>query len=67
MRLRTYRLVVIGSIAGSFLVGLHLPALHAVVEHGATPRWDVLIATLALAIGTTAGTWALLRAPAQRS
>jgi hypothetical protein len=63
MALRTYRFVVIGSVLSSFLVGLHVPALHDMAEHGATPRWDVLIATLLLAIGSLAGAWILLRRP----
>jgi hypothetical protein len=61
MPLRTYRFVVIGSVLSSFLVGLHVPALHDMGAHGATPRWEVLIATLLLAIGTVAGAWMLLR------
>jgi uncharacterized membrane protein len=63
MQMRTYRLIVIGSILSSCLVGLHLPALHDMTEHGATPRWEVVIATIVLVIGTLAGTWRLLRLP----
>ena len=46
----TYRLTVIGSLLSSFLVGLHLPALHDMIEHGAAPRWDVLTVTLVIPI-----------------
>ena len=60
----TYRLIVVGSILSSFLVGLHVPVLHEVIEHGATPRWDVLTATLLLALSTIAGAWTLLRTAA---
>ncbi|HUE88612.1 MAG TPA: hypothetical protein VMO26_21245 [Vicinamibacterales bacterium] len=63
MRLQTYRLIVIGSMVSSFLVGLHVPALHNMIEHGATPRWEVVAATLVLAIGSVAGSWMLLRTP----
>ena len=55
MTIWTYRVIVIGSILCSFLVGLHLPALHDMIEHGATPRWEVLTATLVLAVATLAG------------
>jgi hypothetical protein len=64
MALRTYRFVVIGSVLSSFLVGLHVPALHDMLEHSATPRWEVLIATLLLATSTVGGAWILLRTPA---
>ena len=61
MRVGTYRLVVIGSLLSSFLFGFHLPALHDMIEHGATPRADVMIVTVLFAIGTLAGGWTLLR------
>jgi hypothetical protein len=63
MRVTTYRMVVIGSMLSSFLVGLHVPMLHAMIDHGAAPRWDVLTVTLLLAIITVACAWRLLRAP----
>jgi hypothetical protein len=62
MRLRTYQLTVIGTILSSFLAGSHMPALHEIIEHGATARWDVVGATVLLAVGTVAGGWMLLRA-----
>jgi predicted Kef-type K+ transport protein len=62
MRLRTYRLTVIGTILASFFVGLHMPALHEIIEHGATARWDIVGATALLAVATVAGGWMLLRA-----
>ena len=64
MRMRTYRLIVVGSILSSFMVGLHVPMLHEIIEHGATPRWDALTATLILALITVACAWKLLRSPA---
>lgn len=63
MRIATYRAVVIGSLLSSFLVGFHLPALHEMLEHGATPRWDVSAVTALFVIATLAGAWTLLRAP----
>jgi hypothetical protein len=65
MQTATYRLIVIGSMLSSFLVGLHLPALHEMSEHGAPPRWEVVVVTLLLFAATVAGTWKLLRAPAR--
>jgi hypothetical protein len=62
MRLRTYQLTVIGTILSSFLVGSHMPALHEIIEHGATAHWDVVGATVLLAVATVAGAWMLLRA-----
>lgn len=63
MHLWTYRLIVIGSMLSSFLVGLHMPMLHDVIEHGAAPRWDFVVATALLVVLTVAGAWRLLRAP----
>ena len=60
MRVRTYRLVVLGSLLSSFLAGFHLPALHDMVEHGATPRWDVLTVTAFFIVCAVAGAWTLL-------
>jgi hypothetical protein len=62
MRARTYRVVVVGSILSSFMLGFHLPAIHNMVEHGNRVRIDVLLVTVLFAIGTVAGLWALLRA-----
>jgi hypothetical protein len=68
MRIGTYRLVVVASLMCSFLVGLHVPALHEMLEHGAAPRPAVLVATLLLVAGTLAGGWTLLvRAPVRRA
>ncbi len=61
MRVGTYRMVVIGSLLSAFLFGFHLPALHDMIEHGKTPRTDVLIVTVLFAICTVAGGWTLLR------
>jgi hypothetical protein len=55
-----YRALVIGSVASAFLTGMHVPVLHDIVEHGAAPRSDVLLATLVLAVAAVAGTWRLI-------
>ena len=62
MRVRTYRLTVIGCVLSSFMLGFHLPAIHNMVEHGRPVRLDVLIVTALFAVGTVGGVWALLRA-----
>lgn len=64
MQTGTYRLTVVGSLLSSFLVGFHLPALHEMIEHGATPRWGFLGVTIALAVLTIVGGWTLLRSAA---
>jgi hypothetical protein len=61
MKVGTYRLIVIGSILSAFLFGFHLPALHDMIEHGATPRMDVLVVTVLFAICTLVGMVTLLR------
>lgn len=63
MRTRNYRLTVIGCALSWFLVGLHLPMLHAMTHPGSAPRRDVLAVTLVLAVAAVAGLWVLLRAP----
>ena len=62
MRVSTYRLIVVGTLLSSSLVGLHVPALHEMLEHGSRVRADVIAATLLLAVITVAGAWTLLRA-----
>ena len=61
MRASTYRMVVIGSLFSSFLAGMHVPALHEIIEHGANIHWGVPIATMILFVASVAGGWALLR------
>ena len=61
MKVGTYRLVVIGSMLSAFLFGFHLPALHSMIEHGATPRTDVLVVTVLLGICTLVGLVTLMR------
>lgn len=67
MPTRYYRLTVIGCALSWFMVGLHLPALHAMTHEGHAPQWGALAMTLLLATAGVAALWALLRAPAPRS
>ena len=46
---------------GSILLGLHMPVLHEIVEHGARPQWDVLGFSLVFAAATLLCAWKLLR------
>ena len=61
MPTRYYRLTVILCVLSWFLVGLHVPALHRIVDHGATPSPAVLGATSLLAVAGLAALWRLLR------
>ena len=65
MSARYYRPTVIACALSWFLVGLHVPALHALTHPGHAPQWGVVAATLLLAVAAVAGLWALLRAPAR--
>ena len=66
MRTWSYRLTVIGCALAWFMVGLHLPALHEMVHHGAAPHWTVVTVVSLVALAAVAALWALLRAPAPR-
>jgi hypothetical protein len=61
MSASSYRVVVVGSLLSSFFVGLHMPLLHEVIEHGASPYSVAVIVTILLFVVTAAGGWALLR------
>ena len=56
-----YRLTVVGCALSWFLVGLHLPALHAMTHEGHAPGTTVLAVVLALGVAAVAGLWLLLR------
>jgi hypothetical protein len=47
------------------MVGLHLPALHEMIDHGRTPAWTVLTMVSLVTVAAVAGLWILLRAPAR--
>ena len=67
MSTATYRSLVVGAILSSFLVGLHMPVLHDILDHGASPRWDVLVLTALFVLSTLICGWILLRTtPAPR-
>jgi hypothetical protein len=55
-----YRMLVIGAILSSFLLGMHMPVIHDIVDHGARPRWDVLIASGLLGLIAIGSGWKLL-------
>jgi hypothetical protein len=63
--MRFYRLTVVGCALAWFMVGLHVPALHEILDHGARPTAGVLGGTALLAAAGAAALWALLRAPAR--
>ena len=63
MRPRSYRLTVLGSALIWLLVGLHLPTVHEVFDHGWRPPTSVLAMTIVLALAGVGTLWALLRRP----
>lgn len=63
MSTRTYRSILLGCTLSWFLVGLHVPALHAMVSHGRTPQWTVVGVVAGLAIAAVVGLGTLLFAP----
>ena len=62
MSTATYRMLVLGAIASSFMLGMHVPVLHEILDHGSPPRWDVLIASGILALIAIVCAWRLLTA-----
>lgn len=59
-----YRLMILGCALSWLLVGLHLPAVHAMTLHGeALPR-SALAAVSLLAVVAVGVLWTLLRGPA---
>ena len=67
MSMRAYQLTVVGCALSWFLVGLHVPALHAITHHGRAPHWSVLTIVALLAVAALGGLALLLRAPARRA
>jgi hypothetical protein len=63
MRATNYRLTVVGCAASWLLLGLHLPVLHEVTEHGRFIGWGVLAAIVFLTVAAIAALWVLLRVP----
>jgi hypothetical protein len=64
--MRFYRPTVVGCALAWFLVGLHAPTLHELLDHGWHPPAAVAAMTALLAALGAAAVWALLRAPARR-
>jgi len=61
--MRFYRTTLLVSIVAWFMIGLHVPALHQITGHGATPSPTVLVAIAILTVVAILGVWRLLRAP----
>jgi hypothetical protein len=61
--MRNYRLTLLGCALSWFMVGLHLPTLHAMTHEGHSPRASVVVATALLAVAALATLWMLFRAP----
>ena len=61
-----YRLTVVICAATWFLIGMHSPVVHEIVDHGFLPHWS-LVAILAVLILMGCTTlWSLLRRGAPR-
>lgn len=65
MSTRYYRLTVVACAVLWLMVGLHLPVLHQIIDHGRVPSPAVLTALTLNAVLAVAGLWILLRAPAR--
>lgn len=64
MPVRRYRLLLLACATSWFLVGLHLPALHEMTDHGGPLDATVVAITGLLAVTAIVTLWRLLRAPA---
>ena len=60
MSATTYRMMVLGGILSAFLLGMHMPVLHEIADHGAGASMPGVIATAALAVLTFVFAWKLL-------
>lgn len=65
MSTRYYRLTVVACAVLWLMVGLHLPVLHQIIDHGRVPSPGVLTALILNTVLAVAGLWILLRAPAR--
>ena len=61
MRMRNYRLIVLGCVLSWFMLGLHVPGLHQMTSHGEHLPLNVVGFTTLFALAGIAGLWALLR------
>ena len=56
-----YRLTVVICAAAWFLIGMHSPVVHEVVDHGRVPHWPLLAILAVLLLLGCATLWILLR------
>ena len=61
MRMSPYRFTVIICVAAWFLIGIHSPLVHEVVDHGLRPHWSVVAVVAAFVLVGCASLWSLLR------
>ncbi len=67
MRPWSYRLTVLGSAVAWLLVGLHLPTLHELADHGWAAPAPVRAVTALLALAGSGLLWTLLRTPPRKA
>lgn len=67
MSTRSYRLTVLGCAMSWFMLGLHVPTLHAITHHGRAVHWPVVAGVTFLLAAGIAAAWVLLRAPQRRA
>jgi hypothetical protein len=60
-----YRLTVVVCVLSWFMVGLHFPIVHEMIDHGRRPDNTVLTVVSLLTVIAAAGLWLLLSAPRQ--
>lgn len=58
-----YRLTVVICAAVWFLIGLHSPMVHEIVDHGRAPHWPIIAILVVLVVLGCATLWRLLRRP----
>ena len=63
MPARWYRATAIACALSWFMVGLHVPALHAATHDGHAPSTLMVSLTLLLGVAGLGSLWALLRTP----
>ena len=63
---RFYRTTVVACAVAWLLLGMHLPTVHEVMDHGWRPNGTPLVVTLLLGVLAGAGLVALLRMPRAR-
>ena len=56
-------MTVLGSALAWLLLGLHLPTVHELMDHGWAPPASVLVMIALLALAAIGASWALLRTP----